>query len=551
MSNKVISMEIGLHTTRICEVSYKKNNPHVYQCISFQTPENTFEDGYIRDKNKFVDTVKEKISEAKFKSNRIVFTVASNKIASREVTIPLVKENRIQDVVNANATEYFPIDLSEYTISYSVLEKVTDKDDRKLRLLVLAAPNNLIRNYYNVAEMLGCEVAAIDYMGNSNLQIIKKQVSEGTNMVLQVNEQMTLISILEKNVLKLQRTISFGTVDIVEALVNDRNFGSMSEQEAYQLLQQMDFNDIQSEEMLANKTPDMNKEEPKDSKVSDDYYSKSIIIDSLSYLVNNILRILDYYVTQNQKNVETILITGNGSKIPAIEQLIKQETRLEIQGLNELNSVTFNKRYDIKKEDQSEYIFCIGASINPVNFIPNEDILKKKKHLFIHNMYVIFIGSCIFSLILVGSAYLSYHTELQVNKKLKADIDKIAGVEEIYNRSIKLRDVHEQVQELEKQSSNPNEKLNQLIKDLEDKLPNSAVVEAVNITSSDITLSMKTDSKETAAKVLQQLKTIPSLSEVTTNGITESRSEVGVTTVKFVINARYDDLLLQEGDDNE
>ena len=77
------------------------------------------------------------------------------------------------------------------------------------------------------------------------------------------------------------------------------------------------------------------------------------------------------------------------------------------------------------------------------------------------------------------------------------------------------------------------------------------MVEAVNITSSDITLSMKTDSKETAAKVLQQLKTIPSLSEVTTNGITESRSEVGVTTVKFVINARYDDLLLQEGDDNE
>ena len=49
MGKKVLSIEIGLHTTRVCEVEAGKKNPHVYNCISFDTPENIVEVGFILD----------------------------------------------------------------------------------------------------------------------------------------------------------------------------------------------------------------------------------------------------------------------------------------------------------------------------------------------------------------------------------------------------------------------------------------------------------------------------------------------------------------------
>lgn len=78
-------------------------------------------DGILNFNETFVADLREALAEYKMKSKQVVFTLTSTKIASREVTIPFVKENRIMDVVNANASDYFPVDLSQYQLAYSML----------------------------------------------------------------------------------------------------------------------------------------------------------------------------------------------------------------------------------------------------------------------------------------------------------------------------------------------------------------------------------------------------------------------------------------------
>ena len=196
-NNRVISIEIGNVFTRVCELDYKKKNPHVYNCFRFNTPENTFDDGYIRDKEGFVNVVKEKLQDNNIQTTKVVFSVASSKIANREILIPQIKENKIQEIIDLNSTEYFPVDISEYIINYKVLEKISNEDEKKLRLLVLAAPNNLIKNYYSIAEMLGLEIVAIDYIGNSSFQTAKRQVGQGVNLVVQINEDTSALPTIE------------------------------------------------------------------------------------------------------------------------------------------------------------------------------------------------------------------------------------------------------------------------------------------------------------------------------------------------------------------
>ena len=48
MFNKVVSIEFGLLKTKICEVDFNKRAPHIYRCISFDTPEGSYDDGYLK-----------------------------------------------------------------------------------------------------------------------------------------------------------------------------------------------------------------------------------------------------------------------------------------------------------------------------------------------------------------------------------------------------------------------------------------------------------------------------------------------------------------------
>ena len=133
MAKKVLSIVIGAEITKICEVSYRKKYKNkgikVYHSLSFPTPANMIEDGYIKDKVAFAQQLRARLKQAKIRSKRVIFSIASSKIANREVIIPLVRESRIADIIKTGASEYFPVDMNDYVLSHIILEKKTS--DRK------------------------------------------------------------------------------------------------------------------------------------------------------------------------------------------------------------------------------------------------------------------------------------------------------------------------------------------------------------------------------------------------------------------------------------
>ena len=176
-SRKVLSIEIGVSTTRIVEVDFRSQKPKVYNCVTFETPDGAIEDGFIRNREILSVAMKEALSAGGFKNSNVVFSLASTKIANREVVIPAVAENKIQGLINSNAKEYFPVDVDQYVITYSILERIKNENEKGIKLLVLAAPNTLIDSYYDFAKMMNFNIMALDYVGNSCFNVIKHQIS--------------------------------------------------------------------------------------------------------------------------------------------------------------------------------------------------------------------------------------------------------------------------------------------------------------------------------------------------------------------------------------
>lgn len=109
MAKKVLSIEVGLHNVKVCELEAGKKNPHVLNCITFDTPENIVEDGFILDKDLMAQTLKTQLANAKMNTKEAIFTIASTKLANREVVIPGVPDSKIQSIIDASAIRVFSI----------------------------------------------------------------------------------------------------------------------------------------------------------------------------------------------------------------------------------------------------------------------------------------------------------------------------------------------------------------------------------------------------------------------------------------------------------
>lgn len=137
MAKKVLSILIGSECTKVCELNYKKKYKNkgirVYRSIVFETPKGSVEDGFIKDMKVFGEELRSRLKAAKIKSDKVIFSINSSKIANREIVMPLVKEKRIMDIIKTGASEYFPIDMDEYILSYQIIEKSTAASKRNQR----------------------------------------------------------------------------------------------------------------------------------------------------------------------------------------------------------------------------------------------------------------------------------------------------------------------------------------------------------------------------------------------------------------------------------
>ena len=143
-NNKVLTIDITNESITITEVTAsEKKTSTVHNAIIFETPEDAYEDGFIRDKERIAEAIKSQLAANGITNKNAIFVLTSTKIVNREVLVPFVKENKIKGIINANSSEYFPVNIEDYTVSHSVLETVTDEENNKqLRVLAVAAPTS-------------------------------------------------------------------------------------------------------------------------------------------------------------------------------------------------------------------------------------------------------------------------------------------------------------------------------------------------------------------------------------------------------------------------
>ena len=178
VNGRYISVSINSEYIKLCEATKGAKNTTVHKIVTVGTPEGVYSDGDILDVKELAKVIKSALDDNRMNSNDVVFTISSNKIATKDVLVPDVKGNKIDKIIETNAAEYFPVKIEDYIVQYYPLEKVEEEGTSKLKVVVVAAPAKIIEKYYELAKDMGLKVAYIDYAGNSVYQLVKQQIAQ-------------------------------------------------------------------------------------------------------------------------------------------------------------------------------------------------------------------------------------------------------------------------------------------------------------------------------------------------------------------------------------
>lgn len=545
MNNRVLSIEIGNSFTKICEIDYKVKKPKVYKVLTVETPEGVVVDGMLQPTQEYADHLVNALGTNGIRTRKVIFTISSTRVASREVQIPNVKANKIEALVKANANDYFPVDLTQYEIGHYLAGGLTEEG--KLRVMALAVPKALLNSYYQLAQMCGWEVECFDYSSNSLYQILRDEKTETVTMMIKIDENSTIVTVLSAGKVLLQRTVAYGVQDAIETMIASGAYAvndPMSAVERFQKKTCLNRVLHQGDKVWEENAGRWEDEDAGNVEVT---AARQKITASLEPLIVGVSRVIDFYDSRNGDNpIQKTFVTGLGGSFSGMSKLFTNCLERKVHTLSDMeDKIGMSKA--IRSTRPAAYISCLGAVLAPVGLIDKSQqkakgmtVVSGTNYTFV-SVAVLVLG-VILSIAMAVTSLTRYFGTVAENVALQARVEELQPAQAVYNDYLATAAQYDKYQYLYEYTENPNENLVEFINELEQILPSSFWTNSFSSDMEGISMSVTVEGKAAAARTILNIRNMESIEDVQISNITDAQNELGESAVTFSITGTYADI---------
>ncbi len=515
MAKKIIVVRVGEQETQIVHIEHGSSNPTVYGCVRFSTPEKAVQDGMIVDMAELAVHIHKACIDKGVRTKEAIFTIASGKIASREVSIPVVNKTKIEPLVMAKIPDLFPIDAEKYVFSYVTQGKPReDEEGNKIQdVMVFAAPSELIDSYYKLADAAGLHILSLEADGNAIFQIMKRQAKSKVSMSVQMNLSSTLVNIISDNRLLLQRVVPYGINVFTEVMTQEPVFQTPTDNEAYTLLKRNRL-------LMHN----LNAENPH----NDPSLEKRIeVTDNAQFLLGNIIRVIEYYNTKyKDQPIEEIICVGKGCAIAGIHELMSNELGLPTFTPKEIDGIRFNRSVNVNAYIL-QYINCFGAVFEPVNFISREISQRAKKKGSLTGAVLVFAGCLLLSLVVCGFSIMQLFMTKDENERLSSRVAAMSPIQDEFDSLMAIENNRSLISLVNGRTETNNNKFHDLLNEIEGYVPKTFKIQDVTSDEQHVTINaISTDKMLSFSALIMQMNKIESITNVKVDSITLKKEEM-------------------------
>ena len=546
---RVLGVELDNGIARVVEMEFKSKTPKIYHAFTVPAPMNIItQEGLVQESEEFRIAFRDTLSRLKISSDHLAFSISSSRIINREITIPMVKESKIETLLYQNASDYFPINISDYKLIYNILGKYEDKGKRMYKLLVCAVPRDIIRSYYRLANFLGMDIAAIDFAGSGIFQALKasaKEVlkdtvsSDKTELYVAVHSEHAILTFVKEGTICLQRVIAVGLSGVNDYLIPDT--GEESEPVALDRILRDRQDDICYSSLRRAEDPAMAGE-------------KASCTKALRSLVLSIRRSVEYYASSAQAGQIQVYLVGGAVLYRGLDELLASELDLPVITLESDLERKYPAIGDGFTFTAAEFLAPIGACTQPIN-LANRQQAKTVSAMDVFNDHsvqntLLAIGVVCFlicgaiagALTMMGTAdrdaMVSRETALKTELLLMGDT---TAAKKTYENAVSLYEaLRNGIDSMDQYMDTYNDHFVEFIVELEHKMPKQFRVMSLSVTESGVTMNIRVSTREEAAYVIQTLRNCASVTMGTPSTIT-------ITQDSQVTGYNIDALLTEDG----
>ena len=545
MNNRVLSIEISNSFTKICEIDYKVKKPKVYKVLTVETPEGVVVDGMLQPTQEYADHLVNALGTNGIHTRRVIFTISSTRVASREVQIPNVKANKIEALVKTNANDYFPVDLTQYEIGHYLAGGLTEEG--KLRVMALAVPKALLNSYYQLAQMCGWEVECFDYSSNSLYQILRDEKSEKVTMMIKIDENSTIVTVLSAGKVLLQRTVAYGVQDAIETMIASGAYAvndPMSAVERFQKKTCLNRVLHQGDKLWEENAGRWEDEDAGNVEVT---AARQKITSTLEPLIVGVNRVIDFYDSRNGDTpIERTYVTGLGGSFSGMSKLFTNCLERKVHTLSDMeDKIGMSKA--IRSTRPAAYISCLGAVLAPVGLIDKSQqkakgmtVVSGTNYTFV-SVAVLVLG-VILSIAMAVTSLTRYLSTVAENVALQARVEELQPAQTVYNEYLSAAAQYDKYKYLYEYTENPNENLVEFINELEQILPDSFYTDSFSSDQTGISMTVNVEGKAAAARTILNIRNMESIEDVQISNITDNQDEMGGSWVMFSMTGTYREL---------
>lgn len=230
MKSNTFGLDIGTSKIKAVWVDRDKNSLSYNVALSCPTPQPGIQSESPFDHQELAQAINKLVSDAKITTNKVAIALPENHIFTKVIDMPLLSEKELSSAIYWEAEENIPASMDTMTLDWTVLKRPKEVgSSQKMQVLLVAAPNQLIKRYQTILELAGLSIVAVETETLSIIRSVLGSTNLPTSILMNIGLMNTSLSIVQAGGIVFNYSIPLGGVAMTRAIASD--FG-LSQQQA-------------------------------------------------------------------------------------------------------------------------------------------------------------------------------------------------------------------------------------------------------------------------------------------------------------------------------
>jgi len=297
-------LDIGADSIKIVQFRKEKNS---YLVTAAGMAKNPLANFNLEDEKNFValaEAIKKLKQDARVTTNAAVVSLPERSAFSQVIEMPKMSEKELEQAVPWEAENVIPRSLAEVNLDWEVIEEEQTSEGQKIKVLLVAAPSNLIDKYLQLLKLAEVETLSLETESLAAVRALRPVIQTGNAALINMGEKSLDVFLVHLGHLCLSRQLPSAGEALTRTVASTLGLDLTAAEEykkAYGLSPQLEG------KVAAALTP------------------------VLSSAVNEIQKTLRFYEETYKESLKLAIIFGGTALLPGITEYLTRVLGLEVQ----------------------------------------------------------------------------------------------------------------------------------------------------------------------------------------------------------------------------